>query len=60
MSTMTQRPQPPGANECCEGGCSTCVWDRYYDEMRDWQAEQAALKAKETETEGKEQDETTK
>lgn len=47
MSTTTQRPQPPGDNECCEGGCSPCVWDRYYDELRDWQAQQAVLKAKE-------------
>ena len=25
-------------------GASPCVWDTYYDEMREWQAEQAALK----------------
>lgn len=60
MSMTTQRPQPPGDNECCEGGCSPCVWDRFYDEMRDWQAEQAALKAKEVEAAKKDQDETAK
>lgn len=53
-----QRPDPPSASECCEAGCSVCVWDRYYEELRHWQAEQAALKAKESGE--KDQDDTTK
>lgn len=43
---MLEKPTPPGDNECCENGCSPCVWDTYYDEMRLWQAEQTALKNK--------------
>ena len=39
------RPLPPGDNECCEGGCSPCVWDTYYDELNEWNARQQALKA---------------
>ncbi len=49
MTSMTERPQPPGASECCESGCARCVWDTYYDEMRVWKEQQAAAKAAEAE-----------
>lgn len=39
---MREKPTPPEDYECCESGCSPCVWDLYYDDMREWQAEQAA------------------
>ena len=42
--TMSDKPTPPEDYECCESECSPCVWDIYYDEMREWQAEQTALK----------------
>ncbi len=45
-----ERPQPPGASECCEGGCSPCVWDTYYEELEAWQAAYLAQK-KENESE---------
>jgi Oxidoreductase-like protein, N-terminal len=38
------KPIPPGDGECCESGCSPCVWDRYYDALRAWEAQQASLK----------------
>lgn len=41
---MSEKPTPPEDYECCESACSPCVWDTYYDEMREWQAEQTALK----------------
>mgnify|MGYP001060145817 CR=1 FL=1 len=42
--TMSDKPTPPEDYECCESECSPCVWDIYYDEMREWQAEQTAIK----------------
>jgi hypothetical protein len=41
---MLDKPTPPEDYECCDNGCSPCVWDTYYDEMQVWQAEQTALK----------------
>lgn len=41
---MLEKPTPPEDYECCESECSPCVWDLYYDDMREWQAEQTAIK----------------
>ena len=41
---MSEKPTPPEDYECCESECSPCVWDTYYDEVREWQAEQTAAK----------------
>jgi len=41
-----EKPLPPGASECCEGGCSPCVWDRYYEELNEWQARYLAAQKK--------------
>ena len=41
---MREKPTPPEDYECCESECSPCVWDTYYDEVREWQAEQTAAK----------------
>ncbi|MBM6550489.1 oxidoreductase-like domain-containing protein [Marinomonas ostreistagni] len=41
---MDQRPEPPEDWECCESECSPCVWDTYYEELREWNAQQKALK----------------
>lgn len=45
---MREKPTPPGEYECCESGCEPCVWDLYYEDLREWQQEQAALKAAES------------
>jgi len=45
MSEVNERPTPPGDYECCEAGCSPCVWDRYHEEMRVWTEQQKAAKA---------------
>lgn len=42
-SIMSERPQPPEDWECCESECSPCVWDTYYEELRQWNAKQKAL-----------------
>lgn len=39
---MLEKPIPPGDYDCCESACEPCVWDIYYDELRQWQAEQKA------------------
>lgn len=39
------KPQPPSDGECCDSGCSMCVWDIYYEEMREWREAQAKAKA---------------
>ena len=41
---MSERPMPPEDWECCESGCSPCVWDTYYKDLKEWNAEQKALK----------------
>ena len=28
------RPVPPKPSECCENGCTRCVWEQYFEEMR--------------------------
>lgn len=53
MTSSTERPVPPADNECCEGGCSPCVWDRYYEAMRIWQEQQSAVKVAATVAEAK-------
>lgn len=35
------KPQPPAPAECCESGCETCVWDVYFEELRQWKEAQA-------------------
>lgn len=37
-----EKPAPPAPNECCESGCTPCVWDVYYEALRQWQEQQAA------------------
>ena len=39
-----EKPTPPANSECCESECSPCVWDTYFEELKAWNAEQAALK----------------
>lgn len=38
-----ERPTPPGDYECCENGCTLCVWDTYFEELNAWNAAQKAL-----------------
>jgi hypothetical protein len=45
---MLEKPTPPGDYECCESACEPCVWDIYYEDMREWKEKQAQLKAAET------------
>ncbi|SIS41134.1 oxidoreductase-like domain-containing protein [Neptunomonas antarctica] len=42
---MTDKPTPPGDYECCESACEPCVWDTYYEEMREWKQAEAEKKA---------------
>ncbi|KWR74714.1 oxidoreductase-like domain-containing protein [Cupriavidus sp. IDO] len=45
-------PERPGDDECCQSGCDPCVFDYYYqemdryrDELKAWEARQAAREA---------------
>ncbi|MET4001146.1 hypothetical protein ABIE60_003169 [Marinobacterium sp. MBR-109] len=40
-SMMSDKPTPPADGECCENGCEPCVWDTYYEALRQWQEEQS-------------------
>ncbi len=45
-----EKPSPPEDWECCGGGCTPCVWDRYYDQLNVWHNNQAKAAAKTEET----------
>lgn len=45
-------PERPGDNDCCGSGCDPCIFDYYYqeldryrEELRAWEARQAARHA---------------
>lgn len=42
---LLEKPEQPTPYACCESGCTPCVWDVYYEKLRKWQAQQAALKS---------------
>ncbi len=44
MTELTDKPTPPADCECCENGCSPCVWDIYFDALAEWKATQAKAK----------------
>ncbi|WP_415891336.1 oxidoreductase-like domain-containing protein [Neptuniibacter sp. SY11_33] len=44
-----EKPVPPGDFECCESGCSQCVWDIYSDELDEWKAQQKSQQSIEVE-----------
>ncbi|MFL0805887.1 MAG: oxidoreductase-like domain-containing protein [Oceanobacter sp.] len=37
---MNEKPLPPGDFECCESGCSRCVWDVYLEDLQEWKQQQ--------------------
>lgn len=41
MSMSKEKPLPPGDSECCESGCSRCVWDTYFEELDAWNEAQS-------------------
>lgn len=40
---ITEKPQPPAPNECCESGCDPCVWDIYRTELQKWEQAQQGV-----------------
>ncbi|MFD1384821.1 oxidoreductase-like domain-containing protein [Rhodanobacter aciditrophus] len=45
---MNEKPTPPEDWECCESQCSPCVWDTYYEDLREWNAQQKATQTQES------------
>lgn len=41
---MKEKPLPPGDFECCESGCSRCVWDVYLEDLQEWKRQQQQSK----------------
>jgi len=39
---MAEKPTSPEDWECCESNCTPCVWDTYYEELREWNVAQKA------------------
>mmetsp|Transcript_9501 Transcript_9501/g.16241 ORF Transcript_9501/g.16241 Transcript_9501/m.16241 type:complete len:113 (+) Transcript_9501:182-520(+) len=31
---VLERPEEPGAEDCCGNGCMNCVWTQYYERLR--------------------------
>lgn len=53
---MNEKPTPPEDWECCESECSPCVWDTYYQALREWNVQQKALKEKSESSQATDQD----
>lgn len=49
MTEMMEKPQPPADFECCESGCTLCVWDLYYEALQVWKDQQAQINSDEHE-----------
>ncbi|QTR49063.1 oxidoreductase-like domain-containing protein [Candidatus Thiothrix anitrata] len=50
QSPITEKPQPPAPNECCESGCDPCVWDIYRAALQQWEETQRQLENKDKES----------
>lgn len=45
MTERIEKPQQPADSECCESGCSPCVWDQYFDALKLWKEQEAKIEA---------------
>ena len=37
-------PDKPTPYECCETGCSPCIFDYYYEALAEWESKYGSLK----------------
>lgn len=49
----TPKPIPPKDNECCQSGCNPCVWDNYYEKLKQWRFTQVKVSLIDTNTDKK-------
>lgn len=42
-------PERPADSECCQSGCSPCVFDFYYEELEEYRAALRAWEARQEE-----------
>ncbi len=38
MDPKPVRPPEPEPWECCQGGCTPCIYDRYWEALTDYEA----------------------
>jgi Oxidoreductase-like protein, N-terminal len=36
-ASITMKPEPPAASECCGTGCDDCVWVEYWRALTEWE-----------------------
>ncbi|KAL3160127.1 hypothetical protein ABBQ32_010901 [Trebouxia sp. C0010 RCD-2024] len=41
---LLEEPQEPGPEDCCQSGCSLCVWDMYRDNLHEYRVQQAMVR----------------
>eukprot|EP00892_Ulva_mutabilis_P008732 jgi/Ulvmu1/6230/UM028_0088.1 len=41
-----RKPEEPGPEDCCQAGCTRCVWEAYLEELQAWEASQSGAKIK--------------
>lgn len=42
MTQRLEKPIPPADGECCESGCTHCVWEVYTEALRQWREQEEA------------------
>ncbi len=45
---LPPKPDPMDFGDCCGGGCAQCALDSYYEALKLWQEQVAAIKARQT------------
>lgn len=41
--TPLPKPKEPTDNECCGNNCNPCVWDNYYEKLKQWRLTQIKI-----------------
>jgi hypothetical protein len=42
-SSNNAMPAEPGPEDCCQNGCSTCIWDVYREALAKWQGKEPPM-----------------
>ena len=47
LNAQRIKPEEPQSYECCGNGCDNCVWNVYYDDLKEYEAEQKRMGSQE-------------